>query len=427
MKRLRVLISSHEFSPAQGSECAVGWNIATRLAAHLDVTLLCADGAPGHPDSYRKPVLAHFSQHGPSPGLRVIHVPQPPLTRGCAAFNRRLVLLTRGIGWQIFYYLGLKAWHRATYRTAVALGWERFDLVHQLTPISCVCPGFLADSPLPFFWGPVGGMFRVPTAFTRLGGSMSHWFEALRVFNISRTCRSARFRELVRRAAHIWTITDAEKQVIDALAPGKAEVMIDSAPPAGVNGKIHYYDNQRPLALCWSGQHAVIKALPLLLEALSSLPEPRRVQLTVIGEGPETAVWKDLATRLGLVNVNWCGRLPYVEALDVMGQADVFVHSSYREAASMVVLEALGCGLPVICHDACGMAVAVNDMCGIKVPFVDPAHSVTGFREAILDLLRQPSRVEQLSAGALRRAEELSWEAKVRQMVEAYFRHVAAD
>jgi hypothetical protein len=29
LSRLRVLVSSHEFSPDQGSECAVGWNIVT--------------------------------------------------------------------------------------------------------------------------------------------------------------------------------------------------------------------------------------------------------------------------------------------------------------------------------------------------------------------------------------------------------------
>ena len=89
----------------------------------------------------------------------------------------------------------------------------------------------------------------------------------------------------------------------------------------------------------------------------------------------------------------------------------------------MVVLEALGWGMPVICHDACGMAVAVNEACGIKVPLETPARSITGFREAILNLLQKPWRVQQLSEGALRRAEALSWNAKVNEMAEAYVRH----
>ena len=103
-----------------------------------------------------------------------------------------------------------------------------------------------------------------------------------------------------------------------------------------------------------------------------------------------------------------------------MGECDVLIHTSFREAASMVILEALGWGMPVICHDVCGMAVAVNDTCGIKVPLVNPARSIAGFRDAMEDLLINPGRVEALSRGALERAAQLSWDAKVSEIAEAY-------
>ena len=100
MKRLRVLISSHEFSPYQGSECAVGWNIATRMGSHHDVTVLCADGAPDHPDSYRKAVNDHLAKNGGIPGLRVVYVSHPPQTLRCAQLNRWLMKLTPSVGWR---------------------------------------------------------------------------------------------------------------------------------------------------------------------------------------------------------------------------------------------------------------------------------------------------------------------------------------
>ena len=118
--------------------------------------------------------------------------------------------------------------------------------------------------------------------------------------------------------------------------------------------------------------------------------------------------------------ITWHGRLSYPEALQKMGKADVFIHSSFREAASMVVLEALGWGMPVICHDACGMAAAVDDTCGIKVPLVNPARSIKGFRDSLDRLLRNPEQVERLSEGALRRASELSWDAKAKDIADAY-------
>jgi len=42
MKRLKILISAHELSPYQGSECAVGWNIVTRLAQYHDIVVIFA-------------------------------------------------------------------------------------------------------------------------------------------------------------------------------------------------------------------------------------------------------------------------------------------------------------------------------------------------------------------------------------------------
>lgn len=422
MKRLRVLISSHEFSPYQGSECAIGWNIVTRMAAHHDVTVLCADGAARHPDSYRDAVNDYFSKHGENPGLRVVYVSHPPQTLRCAQLNRWLMKLTRGVGWQVLFFMGLDAWHRAAFCSAEKLGFETFDVVHQLTPLSFRKPGFLLASQRPFFWGPVGGMYRVPNAFARMGDLKSRVFERVRSTNIEKVIRSGRFRNLVRSAARIWTITEDERCIIEALAPGKAAPMIDTAPPSDIHGHLRVFDGKRPLRLCWSGQHEARKALSLLLEALAQLPVPERLQLTVLGDGPETQKWKSLAESLKLRTVTWLGRLPYHEALEIMGQSDVFLHSSYREAASMVVLEALGWGMPVICHDACGMAVAVNEDCGIKVPLETPTRSIAGFREAILNLLQEPWRVQLLSEGALRRAEALSWNAKVNAMAEAYVR-----
>ena len=86
----------------------------------------------------------------------------------------------------------------------------------------------------------------------------------------------------------------------------------------------------------------------------------------------------------------------------------------------MAVLEALGWGMPVICHDICGMSAAVNETCGIKIPLVNPQQSIRGFRDAIERLLDNPGLIERLSKGALLRAAELSWDAKVREIAEAY-------
>lgn len=421
MTRLRVLLSTHEFSPYQGSECSIGWNIATRLAEYHDVTVLCADGPPLRPNSYRSAVEHYFRSHKGPASMRVVFVEQPRSTERVARINRVLMKLTRGIGWQPLHYLGLDRWHRRVLAEVSKMNVEQYDVVHQLTPISFLRPGYLWKLRQPFYWGPIGGMYKVPTAFARYGRKSSFLFELARSANIVyQVWRSRSLRSAVRKAERVWTITDEERKVINSLAPRKGVLMLEAAAPAGIRGFVRQYDGKRPLKLCWSGNHEPRKALPLLLHALAKLPDRRTVTLDILGEGSETPMWKHLAERLGLQGVNWHGALPYAEALAHMGPADVFVHTSYREAASLVVLEALGWGLPVVCHDACGMAIAVDETCGKKVPFVDPTASVNGFRDAILQFLRNPPLVEELSRGALRRASKLSWDAKVHDIAESY-------
>ena len=182
-----------------------------------------------------------------------------------------------------------------------------------------------------------------------------------------------------------------------------------------------HYEGCRPLRICWSGMHIGSKALPILLHALDRCQSPLRVELSVLGEGPSTEGWKRVAGSLtNRLSVRWPGRLDHNSALSEMNRADVFAFPSLQEATSTVVMEALAMGLPVLCHDACGMGKAVTSECGIKIPLVDPETSIRGFSAALDHLMRNPKEVFRLSQGALRRARELTWDAKVERMLNVY-------
>lgn len=422
MKRLRVLISTHEFSPYQGSECALGWNIATRIAQYHDVTVLCAEGPANDLTRYREAFSKYSEQHGAISGLTVIFVKQPPATLRYASINRKLMTLTKGFGWTPLFYMGLDAWHREVFSVAMNLGFQNFDIAHQLTPISFIRPGYLWKTNLPFFWGPIGGMYKVPLVFALTGGVKSLLFEMVRSINIELRTLTCSFRRIVKKSKKIWAITPEELRIINHIDPNKSVQMTESAAPSEIVGFVRQYDGNRPLIITWSGTHEPRKALPLLLNALSLLSDndKKQVLLNVLGEGSETQRWKAIASNLLLDNIKWHGRLPYFDALHVMKNSDIFVHTSFREATSHVILEALAWGIPIVCHDACGMAIAVDDTCGIKVPLIDPQYSINGFCEGIKKLLYNPALITTLSEGALRRSTELSWDAKVKTIAEAY-------
>lgn len=424
-KRLSVLISSHEFSPDQGSECAVGWNICTRMAAFHDVTVLCASGSPHNPTAYRDAFNRYIGQNGNIHGLKVVFVDQPPMTLWYGNLNKKYFDISDGAGFRPLFYKGLDLWNRSSFQVALELGIDNFDIIHKLTPVGFRNPGYLWNTKIPFVWGPIGGMYKVPAIFAIWLGSKTFLFEVIRSLISEWQARmTTNVRKAARKASLVWTITDSELRMINRISDSKVISMNEAGAPTDVPNRLRMYDGRRPLRLCWSGRHDATKALPILIHALSGMRNQQQVTLDVMGEGAETNRWKELAAKCGLKQISWHGYLPYNKALQQMEIADIFIHTSVREATATVILEALASGLPVVCHSACGMALAIDDSCGIKVPFINPPKSIEGFRNAIDIILQNPDLIEKLSAGALKRAEILSWDAKVKEIAESYWQFV---
>ena len=420
--RLRVLVSAYAVSPVRGSEPGMGWNICTRLARHHDVTVLCSPEVPPKAEDFRAEIEEHVKAKGDIPGLTFHFVKPPPLSH---LLQRESRLLRRTL-----YYTGYRSWQRAAFQAARELHARRpFDVVHQLNITGYREPGYLWKLPVPFVWGPVGGAANVPAAFLGIMGTGDRLFYALRnIANAAQRRTLWRCRTAARRAGHVWAVGEANRRLVEDTWGTPAEPMLEVGGEPHPAGRVRTYPGERPLRLVWSGQHVGRKALPLLLRALQAIGPSPAVHVTVLGEGPETASWKSMSQALGVAGMlRWTGHVPRADALREMAAADAFVSTSVLEETSLVVLEALSLGLPVICHDACGMGVAVTDRCGIKVPMRDPATSVAGFAAAIRQLARDAGTVGELSTGALLRAEELSWDRKARQIADTYERVAAAS
>lgn len=425
--RLKILACAHELSPAQGSECAVGWHIVTQLARRHDVTVLCASGSQHEATAYRTAVEDHVRAHGPIDGLRFVFVDQPRAALKLAALNRKF-FGGSGIGFPLLFYWALRFWHRAAYRRARELDVSAFDVVHHVTPIAFWGGSDLWKLGRPYVWGPVGGAGRLAWSFARWAGARTLLFEVLRAaFNSWHALTSVSLRRAARRAACILTVGPEETELFTRLGVAAPVPMVETAaPPAAHAPRRRRYDGSSRLRLLWSGQHIDRKALPILLHALASSAVRDRVELHVLGAGPRTARWQEIARQLGFGNVVWLGQLPHDEAVATMQGADVLIHTSIREGTPHVVLEAAALGLPIVCHDIAGMSVVVTDRCGIKIPLANPAASIAGFRSAIERLVATPGLLETLSTGAAARAAELTWEAKAAELARVYERCVAA-
>jgi glycosyltransferase involved in cell wall biosynthesis len=101
------------------------------------------------------------------------------------------------------------------------------------------------------------------------------------------------------------------------------------------------------------------KGIDVAIRALKELPE--QVVLWIVGNGDEAAQLKQLTVDLSLDHrVRFWGLQLNVEPF--MRAADCFVCPSlWQEAAGLVVLEALACGLPVIASAVGGIPEYVED------------------------------------------------------------------
>ena len=414
MQRRNILVSAYAFSPYQGSECAVGWNIVIRLAKAYDVTVLCGDLSGTR--RMKNDLERYFKLNPPIQGLCVHYVAPGLLIR----FFEKMHTFP---GLWMSYYLAYNLWQREAFKEACKLHMHRpFDLVHQLNMIGFRESGYLWRLKIPFVWGPVGGSPNEPLAFIGQFSLMGGLRVVVRnMINNFQKRTAWRSRLAAHCASKLWAVTSADVQTMRDLWGMNVEQMLETGVTVRHDLCPRSWGGQEALRIVWSGIHLPRKALPIFLHAVAGLEEKDRIIIDVLGEGPESAGWKALAERLGLnENVTWHGMLPHEKALSVMSDAHLMAFSSLKEGTPHVVLEALSLGLPVICHDACGMGIAVTKKCGIKIPLCDPQTSIEGFSQAIRRIFDDKALVESLSRGALERAAELSWDKKVEEIVAGY-------
>ena len=163
-----------------------------------------------------------------------------------------------------------------------------------------------------------------------------------------------------------------------------------------------------PLALFAGDIRTPRKNLDTVLHALV---EATDLHLAVAG-ATEGSPYPALSDQLGLTaRVHFLGYRRDVAAL--MRAADLFVFPSRYEACSLVLLEALASGLPVITAKTAGGAEVVTSECGIVL--LDPDDAL-GLAAALRSLAADAGARASMGCAARRVAERQSWS----QMAEVY-------
>jgi D-inositol-3-phosphate glycosyltransferase len=219
----------------------------------------------------------------------------------------------------------------------------------------------------------------------------------------------------------------ADPERIRVVAPGVDRSLFSPRPKEEAKARLRmtnvrlllYVGRLQPL----KGPDVAIRALA---EAVRADPEATRdVALAVVG-GPSGALPKTdavaglmaLASEVGVADrVVFFPPQPHNRLPDFYSAAEAIILPSRSESFGLVALEAQACGTPVIGAAVGGLRYAVADgESGVLVQGHDPRR----YAEALLGLLRDPSRATLLGAGALRHASNFSWEATAAGVGDVY-------
>jgi glycosyltransferase involved in cell wall biosynthesis len=166
------------------------------------------------------------------------------------------------------------------------------------------------------------------------------------------------------------------------------------------------------------GRLAPEKGFDLLLRAFARAAAGRSdLRLAVVGEGDEAARLRRTAGWLGLgAAVTWAGGQPREALAAWYAAADLLAFPSRSEAQGLVLLEAMGHGLPVVAVRSAAAADFVAD--GTEGWLTPP--TAEGLGAGIVALAGDPARRARLGEAARRRAERYPAQATAERLVALY-------
>ena len=148
---------------------------------------------------------------------------------------------------------------------------------------------------------------------------------------------------------------------------------------------------------CTVGRLVKRKNIPELLEIFSSIQSHIPSELIIIGDGPEYSGLKDIISQKGLEkNIHLLGRVSDEEKFQILSGSDIYVSTAMHEGFGIVFLEAMECGLPVICYNKGGQVDFLKDgVTGFLIQLGDEE----SFERKLTELLNNKELMKTISTG----------------------------
>ncbi|HAR19080.1 MAG TPA: hypothetical protein DCR46_00330 [Cytophagales bacterium] len=218
-------------------------------------------------------------------------------------------------------------------------------------------------------------------------------------------------------ADYILTLSEFAKSTLVRYGIDERKIFIANIGfnPAVFTPKTEY--NKQPidvreLKLIYTGTFTKRKGVHLLLQAVQELNLPG-LELTIIGpvlDGQELfEKHKNLFTYYDFLH--------HDELVKHLQASDVYVFPSYLDSWAMTVVEAMGCGLPVIVTENTGAKSAVIDG---ENGFIIPINDLEALKSKISYFYNNRAEIQNMGTKGVEKAKHLSIEAYAQAIISIF-------
>jgi N-acetyl-alpha-D-glucosaminyl L-malate synthase BshA len=209
--------------------------------------------------------------------------------------------------------------------------------------------------------------------------------------------------DIQREIRVIYNFVDTQRS-----APEHADCTRETYAPKGEKILMHA-SNFRP-----------VKRVGDVVHIFAKVQERMPAKLILIGDGPERIFIQQLVNELKLGDhVYFLGEQDHLEPLFFC--ADLFLLPSEQESFGLTALEAMACGVPVICAETGGLPEVISHG---ETGFLFPVGEIKKMAENAVSLLSDPEKHELFRSQARRRASECFNADQIIPQYEAFYEEI---
>jgi glycosyltransferase involved in cell wall biosynthesis len=409
---MKILASAVACHPYGGSEIYFGWSAVKCLAQDHQLWVITTGS--------NKPLIEKAQTEGLIPSnVRFAYAGRFITT--CHP-NR---MLARIQSWQEYMWFTKDSLRVARELHEV----EKFDLVQHITYSTWRVASPMWQLDIPFVYGPIAGNELFPFRFFPILSWVGAAFELARKTSNVVARFSPKVRRSIRRADHVFAVTQESEQLVKTLrgsnvgvsqlspgfySPTKAAEFSRFVPEKKTDGILRLYA---------AGNLGGQKCIALAFHALTLVKKNGAKFRYLLGaNGPEISYLKKLVVRLDLTQeVIFGDAMSRADYQQELGNTHIYLLPSMRETVGLTMMEAMLAGCVPIVADNGGPRITVMEDCGYKIPVSTPKRMAEAIAKVIISIDRDRKIISEIGAAASKRIAQNFTEENYRQAVNAVY------